>query len=160
LRGGSEARLTVELLDTATDTQLWSASFASRAVDLADLQSTIAAGVFQKIAPELTSAETRRVLRKRTEDLTAWDMTLNGLCHLHRASPDDFSQSLHLLEDATQADPGFALPWSLIALVRFEQALKGWTGGGTGDGTGAIRDHFRNMLEAASTATELDPSGW
>lgn len=156
LRSGEEARLTVELLDSSTDTQLWSARFACGAADLPGLQAEIAAGVFQKIGPELTSAETRRVMRKRAEDLTAWDLTLKGLWHLHRATPHDFSQSLRVLEEATRVDPGFALPWSLIALARFELALKGWTGGAGG----AIRDTFRDMLEAATTSIELDPSGW
>ena len=155
-RAGNEARLSVELLDAATDTQLWSTRFAGGTGELVDLQSRIAAGVFQKIAPELTSAETRRVLRKRPEDMNAWDMTLKGLWHLHRASAHDFSRSLELLEHATQVDPGFALPWSLIALARFEQALKGWTGGRVG----SIRDNFREMLDAADTAIELDPTGW
>jgi TolB-like protein len=156
-RAGDEARLAVELIDTATDTQLWSAHFARGAADLPGMQAEIAAGVFRKIAPELTSAETRRVMRKRSGDLTAWDLTLKGLWHLHRATPHDFSQSLLLLEEATHADPGFALPWSLIALARFELALKGWTGAGGG---GEIRDIFRDMLAAASTSIELDPSGW
>jgi TolB-like protein len=155
-RAGGAARLAVELLDTATDTQLWSAHYACGAADLPGLQAEIAAGVFQKIAPELTSAETRRIMRKRPEDMTAWDLTLKGLWHLHRATPHDFSQSLVLLEDATRVDPGFALPWSLIALARFELALKGWTGGAGG----AIRDTFRGMLAAAHTSVELDPSGW
>jgi len=155
-RAGDVARLAVELLDTATDTQLWSASFAGTTAELPELQSRIASGVFQKIAPELTSAETRRVLRKHPEDLNAWDMTLKGLWHIHRATPQDFAQSLELLEGATRIDPGFALPWTMIALARFELALKGWTGGRAG----SIQDVFRDMLSAATTATELDPSGW
>ena len=156
-RGGSEARLAVELLDTATDTQIWSASFAGKTSELPELQAKIASGVFRRIAPELTSAETRRVLRKRPEDLDAWDLTLKGLWHLHRATPGDFAQSLQLLEEASRRDPGFALPWTLTALARFELALKGWTGGRAGT---SIQDVFRDMLKAATVATELDPSGW
>lgn len=155
-RAGDEARLAVELLDATTDTQLWSERFSGATSELGDLQTRIAAAVYRKIAPELTSAETRRVMRKRPEDLNAWDMTLKALWHLHRATAHDFSESLKLLDGATHVDPGFALPWTLIALVRFEQALKGWTGGRGG----SIRDTFREMLAAADTATDLDPSGW
>ena len=155
-RAGNSSRLTVELLDTETDTQLWSAHYDGGAAELSRLQSDIAGEIFRRIAPELTSEETRRILRKRHEDLTAWDMTIKGLWHLHRATRHDFSQALRLLEDATRVDPGFALPWSFIALARFEQALKGWTGGAPG----GVRDTFRGMLEAASTSVELDPSSW
>ena len=156
LRAGGSWRLTVELLDTATDTQLWSARYAGDAADLPRTQSEIAAEIFRRIAPELTSEETRRVMRKRPEDLTAWDMTIKGLWHLHRATPHDFSEALALLEDATRVDPGFALPWSVIAQTRFEQALKGWKGGRV---VGA-REAFRGVLEAASISVELDPTSW
>jgi TolB-like protein len=156
LSAGDSSRLTVELLDTASDTQLWSAHYACGPAELARLQAEIASEIFQRIAPELTSEETRRVMRKRHEDLTAWDMTIKGLWHLHRATQHDFSQALALLQDATRVDPGFALPWSFIALARFEQALKGWTAGALG----GVRDTFRGMLEAASTSVELDPASW
>jgi len=112
--------------------------------------------VFHRLEPEITSAETRRVLFKRSEDLNAWDLALKGLWHLHRATAHDFARSLELLEEATHADPGFALPWSFIALARFEMALKGWTGASGG----SVRDTFRGMLAAADTSVELDPSGW
>jgi len=156
LRSGDSSRLTVELLDTSTDTQLWSGHYAGGAAELSFMQSEIASEIFRRIAPELTSEETRRVMRKRHEDLTAWDMTIKGLWHLHRATPHDFSRALALLEDATRVDPGFALPWSVIAQTRFEQALKGWK---SGRGLGA-REAFRGVLEAASTSVELDPTSW
>ncbi len=156
LRAGDASRLTVELLDTATDTQIWSAHYCGGGAELARLQTEIASEIFRRIAPELTSEETRRVMRKRHEDLTAWDMTIKGLWHLHRATPHDFRQALILLEDATRVDPGFAMPWSFIALARFEQALKGWTGGAPG----GVRGTFRSMLEAASASVELDPASW
>jgi TolB-like protein len=155
-RGAGGARLSVELLDTETATQLWSGRFDCAAPELPGLQETIAAEVLRQIAPELTSAETRRVMRKRPEDLSAWDLTLKGLWHFHRGGPEEAEAALGLLEAAAKADPGFALPWSLIALTRFEAALRGWTGGARG----AIRDAFRDMHAAASRATALDPGGW
>ena len=156
LRGGDSCRLTVELLDTSTDTQLWSGHYCAGTASLSRMQPDIASAIFRRIAPELTSEETRRVMRKPHEDLTAWDMTIKGLWHLHRATRHDFARALALLQDATRLDPGFALPWSFIAQVRFEEALKGWKGG---KGVGA-RDAFRGVLEAASTSVELDPSNW
>jgi TolB-like protein/DNA-binding winged helix-turn-helix (wHTH) protein len=156
LRAGTAARLAIELLDAATNTQLWSACFPCEKSDLAQLQAEIANRVFHKIAPELTSAETRRVLRKPPGEWTAWDLTLKGLWHLHRATPNDFSESLRLLGEATRVDPGFALPWSLIALTQFEQALKGWTNAHTA----SIRDMLRGVLGAAAKSLEIDPTGW
>jgi DNA-binding winged helix-turn-helix (wHTH) protein len=157
-RSGDSLRLTVELLDTATDTQLWSARYDGPAAEFLgrNEQSRIAAEIFRRVAPELTSEETRRVMRKRHEDLTAWDLTIKALWHVHRANPADLAKALELLGAATRVDPGFALPWSIVAQARFEEALAGWKGGRVV----ASREAFRGMLEAASTAVELDPSSW
>ncbi len=155
-RAGEAARLALELVDAATDTALGSASFPCHAQDAVALEDEIARQVFRRIAPELTSAETRRVLRKPPAEWSAWDLTLKGLWHLHRATPHDFSESLRYLGDATHADPGFALPWSLLALTRYEMGLKGWTS----TPSAQVMDLFRQMLQAASTAVELDPTGW
>ena len=152
-RAGGARRLSVELIDSTTDTQLWSARYDVRAAEFARMQSEIASEIFRRIAPELTSEETRRVMRKGHEDLTAWDMTIKGLWLMHR---HDFRQALALLEDATRVDPGFALPWSVIAQTRLEQALAGWKRGQRDESYEA----FRGLLEAASTAVELDPSSW
>jgi len=152
-RAGGARRLSVELIDSTTDTQLWSARYDVRAAEFARMQSEIASEIFRRIAPELTSEETRRVMRKGHADLTAWDMTIKGLWLMHR---HDFRQALAMLEDATRVDPGFALPWSVIAQTRLEQALAGWKRGQRDES----HEAFRGLLEAASTAVELDPSSW
>jgi len=163
-RAGEALRLAVELLDAKSDTQLWSGTFAGSRAELPRMQAEIASEIFRRVAPELTSEETRRILRKRHEDLTAWDMTIKGLWHLHRATRHDFTEALRLLEDATRVDPGFAMPWTLIAQARFERALRGWKTGtsqsAAASSGAAARDAFRGVLEAASTSVELDPSSW
>jgi TolB-like protein/DNA-binding SARP family transcriptional activator len=155
-RIGQQARLSIELVDAADGAQLWSARFERDLPGLMEMQAQIAGEVFQRIAPELTSAERRRILRKAPDDLTAWDMTLRALWALNRASPDDFAVALEQLETATRLDPASALPWNLISLIHFETALKGWAGGKRD----AVLGLMREMLSAAQKAVEIDPSGW
>ena len=155
-RVGQQARLSIELVDAASGAQLWSARFERDLAGLVEMQAQIAGEVFQRIAPELTSAERRRILRKAPEDLTAWDMTLKALWALNRASQDDFAVALAQLETATRLDPASALPWNLISLIHYETALKGWAGGKRE----AVLGLMREMLGAAKKAVEIDPSGW
>ncbi len=155
-RADRQARLSIELVDAATGAQLWSARFERDLADLVGMQAQIAGEVFQHIAPELTSAERRRILRKAPDDLTAWDMTLKALWALNRASQDDFAQALAQLETATRLDPASALPWNLISLIHYETALRGWAGGKRE----TVVTLLREMLSAAQKAVEIDPSGW
>jgi len=155
-RADRQARLSIELVDASSGVQLWSARFERNLDDLMEMQAQIAQEVFRRIAPALNSAERRRILRKAPADLTAWDLTMKALWVLNRPSQNDFTDALEQLECATQLDPSSPLSWSLISLVRYEAALKGWVGGDL-DG---VRRHFHDMLVAARKAIEIDPSGW
>jgi len=155
-RVGQQARLSVELVDAFSGAQLWSAKFERDVTGLVEMQAQIAGEVFQRIAPELTSAERRRILRKAPEDLNAWDMTLKALWALNRASQDDFAIALEQLETATRLDPASPLPWNLISLIHYETALKGWASGNRG----GVLPLMQEMLCAAQRAVEIDPSGW
>jgi DNA-binding winged helix-turn-helix (wHTH) protein/Flp pilus assembly protein TadD len=155
-RVGQQARLSIELVDAAGGAQLWSARFERDMAGLVEMRGQIAAEVFQRIAPELTSAERRRILRKAPEDLTAWDLTLKALWALNHASQDDFAAALEQLETATRLDPASALPWNLISFIHYETALRGWAGGQRE----VMVRLLREVLSAAQKAVAIDPSGW
>jgi DNA-binding winged helix-turn-helix (wHTH) protein/TolB-like protein/Flp pilus assembly protein TadD len=155
-RTATHARLGLELIDVETGAQLWSARFESGVEGLRDMQAQIAAEVFSRIAPELNAAERRKGLRKPAAELTSWDMSLKALGVLYRPSPDDFAEALEQLETATRLDPADEMPWNLTALIRYEAALKGWSGGNLG----SVRHHLREMRTAALKAVAIDPNGW
>lgn len=150
------ARLSVELVDAQSGAQLWADRFERDVGDLVEMQAQIAGEVFGRIAPELQSAEQRRILRKPPEDFTAWDHTLKALALMNRPSQDDFTEALAQLRSATALDPALPMSWNLISLIHFETALKGWVGGNLGS-PGQL---FEDMLNAARRAIEIDPSNW
>ncbi|HEY0437241.1 MAG TPA: winged helix-turn-helix domain-containing protein [Phenylobacterium sp.] len=155
-RLGAHARLSIELVDAASGAQLWSARFERTLDELVAMQGEIAAQVFARVAPELNTAERRRILRKPPEDLNAWDLTLKALWVLNQPSPGDFTAALSTLETAIRLDPAAALPWSLVSLIHYETALRGWVGA---EGVGVLH-HLRDMLAAAHRALEIDPREW
>jgi TolB-like protein len=151
-----QARLSVELVDAQSGAQLWADRFERDVGDLVEMQAQIACEVFGRIAPELQSAEQRRILRKPPEDFTAWDHTLKALALLNRPSQDDFAEALEQLQSATTLDPALPMSWNLIALIHFETALKGWVGGNLG----SVEQLFDDMLAAARRAIDIDPGNW
>jgi TolB-like protein/Tfp pilus assembly protein PilF len=155
-RAERQARLSIELVDAASGAQLWSARFERDLDGLVEMQTQIAQEVFQRISPELNSAERRRILRKPPADLTAWDLTMKALWVLNQPSRNDFAGALEQLESATRLDPASPLSWSLISLIRYEAALKGWVGGDVA----GVQRHFQDMLAAARKAIEIDPADW
>src|SRR6185312_8934002 len=155
-RVGRQARLSLELVDAQSGAQLWAGRFERDVSDLLEMQARIAGEVFGRIAPELQSAEQRRILRKPPQDFTAWDHTLKALALLNRPSQDDFTEALQQLALATALDPALPMSWNLISLIHFETALKGWVGGNLG----SVEQLFEDMLSAARRAIDIDPSNW
>jgi TolB-like protein len=67
---GSRVRVTAELVDVPTATQLWSERFEGEAIDVFDLQDKIAERVIAHLQPRLVDAEVARARRKPTESIS------------------------------------------------------------------------------------------
>src|SRR5262249_5736393 len=77
-RSGNKVRLSAELVDCESGATLWSNNFDGEASDLFQMQEDLSARVVATIAPQVQEAELRRALRKRPENLDAYDYTLRG----------------------------------------------------------------------------------
>lgn len=155
-RAGHKLRLSVELLDSEQDQQVWSSRLDGDLGDVFELEDALVARIVQSVTPELETAERQRILRKRPEDLDAWDLALKAhwLANLGRA--EAYEEAILLAKKAARLDPGFSLPHSLIAFIRFQQAMHGWTG----RTDLPFREVFRATLDAARAALEIDPGSW
>jgi adenylate cyclase len=125
-RAGNKVRLSAELADCEKGTAIWSDQVAGEAADLFELQDDLSARVVATIAPQVQESELRRVLRKRPENLDAYECVLRGLDLLYRFEEDKFMQALPLFQRAMALDPTYAMAHALAAgwhSVRFNQGL-------------------------------------
>jgi adenylate cyclase len=126
-RAGNLIRIATELADTETQAVLWSDRVEGRADDLFDLQDRISEKTVTTIAPHVQEAEIRRALRKRPENLDAYDFMLRGLDLMYRLRRSEFDQAREMFEKAIALDPNYATPYALSAAwysIRFNQ---GWS---------------------------------
>ena len=114
-RAGNKVRLSAELADCESGATIWSDRFAGDAADLFELQDELSARVVATITPQVQEAELRRVLRKRPENLDAYECVLRGLDLLYRFEDDKFVQALPLFERAMALDPNYATAHALAA---------------------------------------------
>jgi len=78
------------------------------------------------IAPQVQEAELRRALRKRPENLDAYECVLRGLDLLYRFEGDEFAHALEMFEQAMALDPTYATAHALAASwysVRVNQGM-------------------------------------
>jgi adenylate cyclase len=120
-------RVSVELAETASGTVLWASHFDGASDDPFALQDDIATRVVGTLAPQVREAELRRALRKRPDSLEAYDCALRGLAQIYRLNRDDFGEARTWLEKAMALDPGYAMPYALLAIWHTISSGQGWS---------------------------------
>ena len=115
-------RITTQLVDTVTNTTLWSKSYETDATDLFAVQDDVARAVVGAIRAEITTAESARLTRPRSINPTAQAEILKGHALRWRGSDPDYREAIahyaravELEPDAAVAYAGMALAWQLLS---------------------------------------------
>jgi TolB-like protein len=143
-KAGNRVRVTAQLIDVATDTQLWSETYDRELEDIFAIQDEISGNIVRELQLVLG---TRRADQKPTENLEAYNLYLRGL-YLFQQRGDGLLEAERFLMEATDLDPEFAEAWGLLALVRV--TAPGYLGT-------SVKASEQSVLEAAQRAQGLVP---
>ena len=155
-KSGEQLRITVQLIDTETNSHLWSDTYDRRLENVFEIQSEIAQAIAEELRLPLGLEEGESLVTP-TGDLAAYDLYLAGRAHMRSRGLDGITQATELFEAAVARDSTWAPAWAGLAESR---ALYPFYA----DGTGASQDSavWRRALEGAETAArkalDLDPS--
>jgi adenylate cyclase len=146
-KDGTRIRITAQLIESGSDTHLWSENFDRELTDIFAIQDEIANAIVSALAGKMGMTDERVVkVEAVTENLDAYEMYLTAreLFILR----DKLPESIRLFNKAIELDPGFARAWEGLAAV--EAVAGDWL---TGDGI----DHNTLAKDAANRALVLDP---
>jgi len=101
-------RLSTQLLDGATGAALWAERFDRELYDILALQDEITRTVAASLSVRLRDDGVRRALKKRTRDLTAYDLLLRARHYTTVLTPEEHAKARDCLEDAVKRDPNYA----------------------------------------------------
>lgn len=124
-KDGQRIRITVQLSDTSDGVQIWADRFEGKLDAIFDIQDQVATQVAGTIAPALRSVEMQRAQRKPTDNLTAYDLFLRALQHIHRGERAN-RDGLRLLDKAIALDPSYSAAYGLAAWFYELQKVYGW----------------------------------
>jgi serine/threonine protein kinase/Tfp pilus assembly protein PilF len=108
LQRGENLIISAELIDTATDSQLWGARYGRRMADIFDVQEEIAKEISEKLRLQLTREEKKRVGKRPTQSHEAYQLYLRGCFHLHKWTSEGVQKSLQYYRQALEIDPAYA----------------------------------------------------
>lgn len=120
-KAGNVVRITAQLIDTRTDTHLWSKTYDRALDDLFAVQDDIAATVTEQL--KLTLLGDVPITRKA--DPEAYALFLRARALRDRDSPEDVAAAVDLLRQALAIDPAFARAWVSLATTTDQQMRNG-----------------------------------
>jgi adenylate cyclase len=109
-KGGNRVRITAQLIDAEEDHHLWSEKWDRTLEDIFDVQDEVSEAIARRVTPSVTGHEQVRLTRKRPENLSAWEVYLQGLRCFHGRQHTDhedpgLAQARQHFERAVEMEP-------------------------------------------------------
>ena len=150
-RIGDQVRITVRLVDTQTDEQLWAQTYdkAMTLQNVFEIQSEISAHIATELRAALSPEEELRLASIPTENIAAYEEFVKGRNNLATRNFSSLLQARRQFERAIELDPDYAqahagLAQTVLILVTNHQALP--------------REEAYSIAQAAiDTALDIDP---
>jgi adenylate cyclase len=151
-RTSDQVRISTALTDVRSGSVLSADRMDGALASLFDLQDRIATRTVAVIAPHVREAELARAVRKRPENMDAYDLVLQGIDLLYRMDLDQFLRARRFLEQAVEADDRYAAAYAYASLWHIFCIGQGWSHDAAADAEQAWR------LAAAGVARDAsDP---
>lgn len=155
-KAGTIVRITVQLIDAQSDQHLWSQTF-DRPLTTANvfaIQDEIAKAIVGQLATTIGGAPgtvmpaASATLTADTANVDAYDLYLQGRALFIARTRQNLSKAASVLKQALDKDPKFARAWETLGAVY--TVSEAW-------GVHDLTDYQHAALDAAATATRLDP---
>lgn len=126
-RAGDRVRVFVRLIDTGTQTQIWSGRYDRAAADVFQLQDEIAAQVAGAVHPALLQAEIEAAKRVPPDSLRAYELVLRAYPKLWSAVAEENRQAIDLLKQAVAINATYSRAHALLAWCYSQNVVYLWS---------------------------------
>jgi TolB-like protein len=144
---GDQARISVQLIDAATEKNLWTNSYTRHVANIVQLQNEVALAIANAIELKLTPGEKARLASARVVNPEAYDYYLRGK-FFFGSNREATEASIEMLEKSVSLDGTFAPAWADLSLAYGSKAF--WLEGGA-------KQWEVKAEEAVTKALQLDP---
>ena len=151
LQSSHKVRISVHLIECATERQLWAEAYERDLCDVVALQSEVATGVARQIRVSVTAPEQRRLTTSRPVDPDSYDAYLRGRHFLDKRVREGLTRAVDYFRTALDRDPtyapahaGLADAYALLGTVGYDVLPP--------------HDAMPRARAAAGRAVELDPT--
>jgi len=116
-KADSQVRITTQLVDATTGHHLWAERYDRPLQDIFALQDEVVQKIVTTLKLQLTLWERGSLVRKRTDNLEAYDYYLRGLESFWRFTKEANAQARQLFEKAIELDPQYAEAYASLGMT-------------------------------------------
>jgi serine/threonine-protein kinase len=149
-RAGDRVRIVAQLIDAEADQHLWAETYDRQLTDIFAIQTDVALQIASALEAELSPDERKRIHRKPTSDVRAYQLYLQGRQCYSRYTGESIQKGIEYFRKAIAVDPDYALAHTGLALAYAELAA--------GEGGSALRPDLAHLeaKQAITRALALD----
>jgi TolB-like protein len=159
-KSGKRVRITVQLVQVATDSHLWSETYDRELEDIFAVQDDIAQSVVKELRSALlgekrdasasaaVKAEVQAAAKGHGKNAEAYRLYLQGRFLVARRTQAAIATGIEYFRQAVGLDPEYALAWAALAYALAIEAAAGLT---------KYAEGFGHAREAAERALALEP---
>jgi adenylate cyclase len=126
-RAGRQVRITVQLIDAATGTHLWAERYDRELKNIFALQDDVRNKVVTALAVKLAAVELKRLARKGTDSVEAYDLFMQGRHQESSFTREGNAAAIGFYKKAIGIDPNFANAYARLANMYDFSARFGWS---------------------------------
>src|SRR5438309_1981817 len=111
-KSSDRIRVSARLISVADGSSLWSDTFEEKFTDVFAVQDTISQKVADALALRMSGQERKRLTKRYTENVEAYQLYLTGRYHWSKLTPPDIRKGIGFFQEAIERDPGYALAYA------------------------------------------------
>ena len=108
-------RVTVQLINAASDAHLWGETYDRNLTDVFAAESDIARAIADTLRAKLTGSEQNALAARPTENTEAHQLYLRGRYFWNKRTGADFKKAIGYFNQAIEKDPNYALAYAGLA---------------------------------------------
>ena len=147
LLDGDRVRVMVQLIDAASDVNLWADTFERDVSDIISLQNDVARNIAEVIRIQLTPREESALSEARPVRPDTYRAYLKGMYQLRQDTPEGDMRGVEILEEVVRQEPNSALALAGLAIAYANLAHSPIP----------LENAYPKAKAAADAAIQLDP---
>ncbi len=125
-KSGDRLRVTVQLIDTFSDTHIWAERYDRKLDDIFAIQDEITAAIVATLPGRLEAAQHDQLARKKPSNLVAYECVLSAKVLHHRSNREDNARAQELINRAVGLDPEYAHAYAWRGCILGQAWGYGW----------------------------------